>query len=108
MQKPDSEFNNIPQAYFITFRGYGTWLHGDKRGAIDRDHSRFGTPRLVPNERRRLLNIARLKNKSARSAPKARAAAEPAAREISRDRKWALCVVNATTNHVHAAVTAHI
>ena len=23
-------------AYFISFRSYGTWLHGDQRGSIDR------------------------------------------------------------------------
>jgi hypothetical protein len=27
---------DIPLAYLITFRCYGTWLHGDKRGSIDR------------------------------------------------------------------------
>lgn len=25
-----------PVAYFISFRTYGTWLHGDKRGSMDR------------------------------------------------------------------------
>ncbi|HEY2975942.1 MAG TPA: hypothetical protein VGJ48_25735 [Pyrinomonadaceae bacterium] len=106
MPKPDFEFHDIPQAYFITFRGYGTWLHGDRRGAIDRDHNRFGTPRLVPNERRRQLNLGRLKNKPVRLAPKARAAVEAAVRETCQDRKWGLWVVNARTNHVHVVVTA--
>jgi len=27
---------DTPLAYFISFRSYGTWLHGDKRGSIDR------------------------------------------------------------------------
>jgi hypothetical protein len=35
-----------PLAYFISFRSYGTWLHGDKRGAIDRAHNRYRTPYL--------------------------------------------------------------
>jgi hypothetical protein len=39
-----------PLAYLITFRGYGTWLHGDVRGAVDRFHNRFGTPRLPYNK----------------------------------------------------------
>jgi len=106
MPKPDFEFNAIPQAYFLTFRGYGTWLHGDKRGSIDRDHNRFGTSRLLPNERRRQLNLGRLKNKPARLAPKAREAVEAAVRETCKDRKWGLWVVNARTNHVHVVVTA--
>ena len=28
-------------AYFISFRTYATWLHGDKRGSIDRFHNRY-------------------------------------------------------------------
>jgi hypothetical protein len=27
---------NLPLAYLITFRCYGTWLHGDERGSVDR------------------------------------------------------------------------
>jgi hypothetical protein len=37
---------DTPLAYFISFRSYGTWLHGDKRGAIDRVHNRYRTPYL--------------------------------------------------------------
>ena len=39
-----------PLAYFISFRSYGTWVHGDKRGSIDRFHNRYGDPYLPPNE----------------------------------------------------------
>jgi hypothetical protein len=27
---------DIPLAYLISFRAYGTWLHGDRRGSVDR------------------------------------------------------------------------
>jgi hypothetical protein len=27
---------DLPLGYLITFRCYGSWLHGDKRGSIDR------------------------------------------------------------------------
>jgi hypothetical protein len=33
-----------PLAYLITFPTYGTWLHGDERGSVDRDHNLPGTP----------------------------------------------------------------
>ncbi len=48
MSHPHREFNDehIPLAYFITFRCYGTWLHGDRRGSVDRFHNIYGTPRL--------------------------------------------------------------
>ncbi len=29
-------------AYFLTFRCYGTWLHGDERGSVDRENNAFG------------------------------------------------------------------
>ena len=100
------ESRDVPLAYFITFRGYGTWLHGDERGSIDRNHNRFGTPRLPPNLRRRQLNYERLKSKPVRLSKKAREVVEQAIREICRKRRWNLWAVNARTNHVHVVVTA--
>jgi hypothetical protein len=38
-----------PLAFLITFRCYGTWLHGDERGAVDRSsYHRYGTPDMLP------------------------------------------------------------
>ena len=42
-------------AYFITFVSYGTWLHGDQRGSVDRNHNVFATP-LLPHDARRLAH----------------------------------------------------
>ena len=36
-------------AYFITFRCYGTWLHGDERGSVDRFHNIYGMPFIPKN-----------------------------------------------------------
>ena len=30
--------------YVITFRSYGIWLHGDRRGSVNRFHNRHGNP----------------------------------------------------------------
>jgi hypothetical protein len=32
----DFDDNEFPLAYFISFRTYGTWLHGDERGSVNR------------------------------------------------------------------------
>jgi hypothetical protein len=40
---------DVPLAYLITFRTYGTWLPGDERGSIDRFHNVFRSPRVAPN-----------------------------------------------------------
>jgi hypothetical protein len=46
-------------ADFITFRCYGTWLHGDRRGSIDRKHNTPGTPLLplMPSREARTLKF---------------------------------------------------
>ncbi len=93
--------NEYPLAYFITFRTYGTWLHGDKRGSIDRYHNGFGTPRMLPNTV--LENQQRKKLKSDRVTldPQQRAILETAIRDVCNYRGWNLFAINARTNHVH-------
>ncbi|MDQ3490280.1 MAG: hypothetical protein M3449_04330 [Acidobacteriota bacterium] len=39
---------DIPLAFLTTFRTYGTWLHGDKRGSIDRFHNVFRDRESLP------------------------------------------------------------
>jgi hypothetical protein len=31
----DFNYDDTPIAYFITFRSYGTWMHGDERGSVN-------------------------------------------------------------------------
>ncbi len=45
----DFDNNKFPLAYLISFRCYGTWLHGDKRGSMSRKQNKYGTPRIAPN-----------------------------------------------------------
>ena len=54
---------DTPLAYFISFRTYGTWLHGDKRGSIDCIHNRYRSPYIPPNEKWRRYNEQRLRAK---------------------------------------------
>jgi len=50
-----------PLAYHITFGTYGTRLHGDERGTVDRDHHQFGEPFLEPDMVRQHESEERLK-----------------------------------------------
>jgi hypothetical protein len=43
----DFDDNEFPLAYLITFRCYGTWVHGDDRGSMDRKHNIYRTPRSL-------------------------------------------------------------
>ena len=46
----------IPLAHLSTFRSYGTWLHGDKRGSVDRSHNNI--KRLIFLQTQNNLNIS--------------------------------------------------
>jgi len=46
----DFQDRTSPLGYLITFPCYGTWLHGEERGSVDRRrYNRYGTPDMPPN-----------------------------------------------------------
>lgn len=98
--------NDFPQAYLITIRSYGTWLHGDERGAVDRIHNQYNTPRLAANpyleksDERQLLHTAIIFDL------KQRIVIEQAIREVCLCRGYNLLAVNFRTNHAHIVVVA--
>jgi REP element-mobilizing transposase RayT len=98
---------DTPFAYFISFRSYGTWLHGDKRGSIDRYHNRYRTTYISPNEKWRHYNEERLKAKPLILKATHRKAIQEAIRETCTLRKWLLQAINVRTNHVHTVVSAN-
>jgi REP element-mobilizing transposase RayT len=90
----------------ITFRAYGTWLHGDNRGSVDRHHHRYGTPILPPNPRRKEIEKGLLKQPPVKFSLRQRADIEFGVRETCSIRKWKLWAINVRTNHIHCVVTA--
>src|SRR2546423_1415464 len=95
----------IPLAHLITFRCYGTWLHGDERGAIDRFHHKFKAPFAPANEERHRHNQSMLKGEPVTLNAKRRSSVEMAIRETCLIRKWLLQALSVRTNHVHVVVT---
>jgi REP element-mobilizing transposase RayT len=98
---------DTPLAYLVTFRAYGTWLHGDKRGSIDRFHNRYGDPYLPLNETWLRHNQQSLKTVPFALSARQRRSIEAAIRETCRIRNWRLHALNVRTNHVHVVVTAN-
>ncbi len=96
---------NIPLAYLITFRCYGTWLHGDKRGSIDRFQNKYKSPYISPNKNWHQFNTTRLKAEAVSLNTKQRQAVEEAICETCDVRQWFLRAINIRTNHVHAIVS---
>ncbi|HEV7474821.1 MAG TPA: transposase [Pyrinomonadaceae bacterium] len=98
---------DTPLAYFISFRAYGTWLHGDKRGSIDRFHNCYRAPFIPPNDKWHRYNEQRLRAEPLILEAKHRKSIEAAIRETCDLRKWLLYAINVRTNHVHTVVSAN-
>jgi len=103
----DFQDRTSPLACQITFRCYGTWLHGEERGSIDRrNYNRYGKPdmpantRVLNSEKAALKNPAILLNRAQRSV------VETAIREVCEYRAYLLHALNVRTNHVHSVVSA--
>ena len=96
---------DLPLGYLITFRCYGTWLHGDERGSIDRFHNRYKSPYLPRSDRRRELNTSTLKSEPDTLDAGQRQSGDSAIREVCVHRKWFLHALNVRTNHVHIFVS---
>lgn len=99
----DREF---PLAYLITFRTYGSWLHGDERGSIDRYHNRFRGPRVPVNAVMQKQHELKLKSEPVLLDAKQRPTVEAAIREVCTYRGWVVLTINVRTNHVHVVVSA--
>ncbi len=97
-----------PLAYFISFRCYGTWLHGDARGSVDRRHNLVGEPLLAPHPARERWEAGRMSHGAVGLQPAERSLVEPAIREVCVHRGWDLHAVNVRTNHVHLVVAADL
>jgi REP element-mobilizing transposase RayT len=97
---------DTPLAYFLSFRSYGTWLHGDKRGSVDRFHNRYGSPRLPENVNWFKYNQWSLRAEPLILGPNERRILKEAIRETCDIRKWLLIAFNVRTNHVHVVVNA--
>jgi hypothetical protein len=108
MRYPHTDFNSdrIPLGYLITFRAYGTWLHGDERGSVDRFHNRYATPAIPPNESWHAYNERMMKLAPVILNSQRRTAIKAAIRETCELRSWRLHAENVRTNHVHAVVNA--
>ena len=95
-----------PIAYFITFRTYGSWLHGDERGSTDRDHNAYDTPLLDPHADRLQSARLRLAQPPVMLSKSARHAVATVIREVCDHHDWILHASNVRSNHVHVVVSA--
>ena len=91
---------------WIVFRCYGTWLHGDHRGSMDRDHNLYRTARIASNSPFENSDRQQLKHPPISLNARQRATVKKAVRTVCEHRRYVLRCINVRTNHAHSVVTA--
>ena len=107
LKEYDYDGNKFPLAYLITARSFGSWLHGDERGAVDRHGKNiYGTIDIASN-----LQLEKLMRENMKQSPvlfnqNQRAAIEESINEVCWNRGYILKAVNCRSNHFHAVISA--
>lgn len=94
----------FPPGYFLTWHTYGTWLHGDGAGSVDKDHNQFGAPRLTADRPRLDRALASLRHPPVVLGHTARLLVDAVIREHCARRSWTLAALAVRSNHVHVVV----
>jgi len=94
-----------PIAYLITFTTYGTWLHGDKRGSVDKRRNVYGSEFVGRDLARNRKERAALKNSPFLLTQRQRKVVLRAILEVCENRGWVAHAVHVRANHVHIVVT---
>lgn len=97
--------NIYPPAYLLTFRTYGTWLHGDERGSVDRKlYNKYGSPRLSERPNLVKAEMGQRKYESMILTPDMRSVVDEAVRQVCKHKGKDLYALNVRTNHVHVVL----
>ncbi len=95
---------NEPLAYFLTWRTYGTWLPGDKRGWVTDQTNVFGQPMHRADHRRMAEAEGLLDGPPVVLDDSQRRVVDAAIRQACSARGWKMGALNVRTNHVHVVV----
>ncbi|MBN4060217.1 transposase [Planctomycetaceae bacterium AH-315-I19] len=98
--------HNNPLAFLITFRTYGTWLPGDPRGSVNKNHNTFGEPSAPPSRNLEQHSRNALKHAPVELDSELRSCVQRAIKAVCEHRNWALPAINVRSNHVHTVVAA--
>ena len=102
----DPPCNDPPAAYLITFRCYGTWLHGDKRGSVDSEHNTYrGLTRPIEAGLEE-WERSQMKHRAAQLDIDRRLVVDQVVQEVAAYKGWYLHALHVRTNHVHVVVAA--
>jgi hypothetical protein len=108
MRRDYIEFQDrsVAKGYLITFRCYGTWLHGDERGSVDRRfYNRTGTPKMKPDSDQVVRKAKLRKQEEFNMGQLEREIVKRAIEEVCHFRGYGLFALNVRTNHAHLVVS---
>ena len=101
----DFQDRSVALAYLITFRCYGTWLHGDDRGSVDRRYfNRFGSPKIEPDSEKVERRECLLRSQPFVLGQRERGVVKGAIKETCSLRNFLLHALSIRTNHAHVVV----
>ena len=92
--------------YLITFHTYGSWLHGDAKGSVDKEHNTPHSPTLAPDPRLHARRVASLRHPPVDLDARRRFVVDAAIREVAAHRGWNIAALHVRTTHVHVVVSA--
>jgi len=98
--------DDFPLAYHITFGTYGTRLHGDPRGTVDRRRNRPGDPIVGRNEAWQRMEASRLSHPPILLTVPQRVYAERAVISICQRGRWTYKEAACGPDHVHVLLSA--
>ena len=90
--------------YLLTWHTYGTWLHGDARGSVNKAQNIPGTPFVPPNDKSVRIMASRMKQAPFTFDTPMRSIVDQAIRDHSEIRRWHLFELNVRSNHVHVVI----
>lgn len=92
--------------YLITFRCYGSHMHGAPEGSVDRNHNRYGAPFAKSNPRLLAAELGLMDQPPYEmDEPRREAVLEGIADRCTR-RDWQLLAAHVRSNHVHVIIYA--
>jgi len=104
----DFQDRSIAVGYLLTFRCYGTWLHGDDRGSMDRRfYNGYGAPKIAPDAEKVSTRSRMLKSSTFLLGPGEREIVTEAIKDTCRIREYLLQALNVRSNHVHVVTGNH-
>jgi REP element-mobilizing transposase RayT len=103
------EENEFPIAYLLTFRTFGTWLHGDERFSVGRNkNNKFGEPKIQPSVPFQEEMECNSRQRAVILDLNERMLVTEAIKDVCQHRNYLMHALNVRTNHVHSVISAAI